>query len=231
MEEPNILHKMLRKGDKNMIKYDTFDFSKLDTSQHSYLKTLSIFSKYKSTLLKYFGMNKTSMEGKIAFLESHSMKLGEEMFCELEQARLMVTHGYYIFPYLTGGIAFGALMVFAWFTPMTSKLYREAMYSLAMGGVVSAGYLYYQKALYYECVNKNYAKIRSVFDKNPLLELVKEEDTVIKTFGYHRFNFADDINNEWQEENQAEKGIFDGHADEDGQVNRRDLINRIYGDT
>lgn len=117
-----------------MVNYQDFDYSKLDEEQLKYIRHLSFFSKYKHRIIQYFGMSKTSIEGKIAFLESNSMKLGAVIFNKLEQARLEVNHGYYIFPYFSGIIAFGCFLVFAWFTPMHSKLYREIGYSCMIGG-------------------------------------------------------------------------------------------------
>ena len=125
MEEGNIIKRFLEDGEENMKYYTTLDYNSLDSKQLSALKTLSFFSKHKESIIKYFGTNKSSVEGRIAFLEKNSMKLGAVIFNRVEQARLEVNHGYYILPYLAGSIAFVSLMVFARFTSMKSKLYRE----------------------------------------------------------------------------------------------------------
>ena len=125
MEEENIVRRLLEEGSKTKVKYADFDYSKLDETQLTHIKRLSFFSKHKSTILRYIGMSKSSVEGRIAFLEKNSMKLGAVIFNRIEEARLMVNHGYYILPYFAGAVTFLSLMVFAKFTPMHSKLYRE----------------------------------------------------------------------------------------------------------
>ena len=169
-----------------MINYENFDYSKLDNEQIKYIRHLSFFSKYKNMIIQYFGMNKTSIEGKIAFLEVNSMKMGAVLFNRLEQSRLEVNHGYYIFPYFSGGIAFGCFLLFAWFTPMHSKLYREIGYSCLFGGLCGASYIYYHKLKYYKTVDDWYGIMRKFFDKNPQFETLKEDRGIIKNFGFNR---------------------------------------------
>ena len=214
-----------------MKNYVDFNYEALDPEQIKYLNQLSIFSKYKKNIIQLFGMNKASMEGKIAFLESNSMKLGAIIFNRLEEARLNVQHGYYIFPYFAAGVAFGCFLVFARFTPMHSKLYKEVGYSCLIGAATGYSYIYYNRMKYYGVVNDSYAHLRKVFDKNPELEKLKEDEGIIKTFGFNRFSFMDEgeASDTWEEEVKAERSIFDGSPDEDGELSKAEISRAFTG--
>eukprot|EP00343_Euplotes_focardii_P003780 CAMPEP_0205808384 /NCGR_PEP_ID=MMETSP0205-20121125/12326_1 /ASSEMBLY_ACC=CAM_ASM_000278 /TAXON_ID=36767 /ORGANISM="Euplotes focardii, Strain TN1" /LENGTH=157 /DNA_ID=CAMNT_0053083985 /DNA_START=321 /DNA_END=794 /DNA_ORIENTATION=- len=157
------------------------------------------------------------------------MKLGATIFNRIEESRLMVNHGYYILPYLSGSIAFISLMVFAKFTPIKSKLYKELGISCGIGLGSSYGYIYQQKCNYWAEVSRSYDELRKLMDKHPELYRIEEDQGVIKNFGNNTFNTLEDVGDDWEESAKTERGVFEGTADEDGEMNRLDLIKRLTG--
>ena len=87
MEDQNLLHRMLAKGDQLKYKYKDFDYSQLDSSQHSILKQLSFFSRHRERIARKFNGTKITSDVKIIFLDQHSMKLGNSVFYNLEAKR------------------------------------------------------------------------------------------------------------------------------------------------
>jgi hypothetical protein len=69
MDEQNILHRMLAKGDKLRQRYADFDFSKLDQQQHKYLAKLTFFSRHRERILRKFNGTTITTDVKIAFLD------------------------------------------------------------------------------------------------------------------------------------------------------------------
>ena len=47
MDEKNLLHSMLAKGDEIKEKYTTFDYNTLDSTQLKYINKLAFFAKHK----------------------------------------------------------------------------------------------------------------------------------------------------------------------------------------
>jgi hypothetical protein len=87
MDDQNILHRMLAKGDAIREKYIDFDFGKLDSTQNTYLSRLGIFAKHRERILRKFNGTSITYDVKIAFLDQHSMKLGNNIFYDLESKR------------------------------------------------------------------------------------------------------------------------------------------------
>ena len=69
MDEQNILHRMLAKGDALRQRYATYDFSSLDSQQQRYLNRLSFFSRHRERILRKFNGTTITMDVKIAFLD------------------------------------------------------------------------------------------------------------------------------------------------------------------
>jgi len=218
-------------GNKNMKNYQNFDFSQLEESQIKYLAHLSFFSKHKEKIINYFGKSKSSVEGKIAFLEQNSMKLGAVLFNRVEEARLMVKHGYYIFPYLAGSIALGSLLIFAKFSPMSSKLYTEFGISWLFGSAVSYGYIYKQRKEYIRVVDNTYDMLTKRIEKFPELKKMSEEEGIVKNFGNSKYNELEEgeIGGEWEEMYDAHPTLMEGTAEEESQENRQRLVERLTG--
>ena len=75
---------------------------------------------------------------KILFIEQHSMKLGDRVFYTLESKRQRYLQTLEATPYFGGAFALCFLCVFAIKTPITSKLYKEAGYSIGLGMTFAA---------------------------------------------------------------------------------------------
>lgn len=101
MDEQNILHRMLAKGDTLRDAYKDFDFSKLDAIQHKYLNRLTFFAKHRERILKKFNGTKISYDEKVAFLDQHSMKLGNHIFYDLEAKRQDYLTSFDVMPFST----------------------------------------------------------------------------------------------------------------------------------
>ena len=69
MDEQNILHRMLSKGDSLRDRYEDFDYSTLDPTQQAYLSRLSFFAKHRERLLRKFNGTTISTDVKIMFLD------------------------------------------------------------------------------------------------------------------------------------------------------------------
>jgi hypothetical protein len=78
---------MLAKGDNLREKYAGFDFSKLDNTQLTHINRLTFFSKHRERILRKFNGTTINADVKIAFLDQHSMKLGNRIFYDLESKR------------------------------------------------------------------------------------------------------------------------------------------------
>ena len=78
---------MLAKGDLLRERYENFDWGKLETNQVKYLDRLSFFSKHRERILKKFNGTTITHDVKIAFLDQHSMKLGNHIFYDIESKR------------------------------------------------------------------------------------------------------------------------------------------------
>jgi len=69
MDEQNIIHRMLAKGDALKERYRGFDFGALDSTQHKYLKKLTFFSRWKDTIARRFNGTRISHDVKVMFLD------------------------------------------------------------------------------------------------------------------------------------------------------------------
>lgn len=78
---------MLAKGDALRERYQGFDFTKLEPEQSKYINRLTFFSRHRERILKKFNGTSITYDVKISFLDQHSMKLGNNVFYDLESKR------------------------------------------------------------------------------------------------------------------------------------------------
>jgi len=142
VDDQNILHRMLAKGDALRDRYKDFDFSALDPYQQTQLSRLSLFSKHRERILRKFNGTTITFDVKIAFLDQHSMKLGNNIFYDLESRRQNYITSYEVIPVTTLFLGLIFFTGFAIRTPLTSKLYKELGYSMMMGLGLSYTYVH-----------------------------------------------------------------------------------------
>ena len=134
---------MLAKGDALRARYEGFNFEALDASQRYYLRHLSLFSHHRERILRKFNGTNISSDVKVAFLDQHSMKLGNHVFYDLESKRQNYLSSFEIMPVGTAIFGFMFFIGFAIKTPLTSKLYKELGYSIFLGAGVTYSYVWY----------------------------------------------------------------------------------------
>lgn len=117
-DEQNILHRMLSKGDSLRDRYKDFDYSSLDSTQNTYLSRLSFFSKHRERVLRKFNAAPTTSDVKIAFLDQHSMKLGNAFFYDLESVRINYIDSFETMPVTTFVVGAAFFIRFAIRTPL-----------------------------------------------------------------------------------------------------------------
>jgi hypothetical protein len=125
---------------------------------------------------------------------------------------------------------FGALigMVFfigfACFTPLTSRLYKEAMYSFALGCSVAGVHPLYTRKLYMDSVADAYDMLKIKFNKYPHLE-VPDNENVVKNFGFSQWNDADV---EDEDDIMAKKiSIFDGDENSHRESVKQEILEKL----
>ena len=118
---------------------------------------------------------------------------------------------------------------FAYYTPMTSKLYKELAYSGMMGAVISYQYVLFYKRIYLASIEEHYDKLKSRFASNPILSTIKEDEQIIKNFGFNRHADTDDEDEDEDELGLDKIGIFDGDVRNERQEIKDKLIANFYG--
>lgn len=93
---------------------------------------------------------------------------------------------------------------------MSSKLYKELGLSVLMGAGLSYTYVYYYKRIYLNHVDEIYEKVKARFASNPILSTMREDELIIKNFGFGKFVDKDDEIEEEDEMGLEEMGIFEG---------------------
>ena len=60
---------------------------------------------------------------------------------------------------------------------------------------------------------------------------MQEENGIIKNFGNNKFNAMEDgdVTNEWEEIADSERGIFEGTAEQEAQLNRQEIVDKFIG--
>ena len=69
VDDQNILHRMLAKGDALRDRYKDFDYSAMQPYQQKQLSRLAFFSKHRERILKKFNGTNITIDVKIAFLD------------------------------------------------------------------------------------------------------------------------------------------------------------------
>ncbi len=120
---------------------------------------------------------------------------------------------------------------FAIKTPLTSKLYKEACYSLIMGAGCSYIYVHQQMKKYHNFVDEIYDKLKFKFATNPILSTMREDEQVIKNFGYSKYADEDDMEDDEDPNNigMREMGIFEGNPLKERDEYRQRVLDHFYG--
>ncbi len=102
---------------------------------------------------------------------------------------------------------------------------------MLMGAGLSYVYVHQQKQVYHRLVDEIYEKMKNKFATNPVLSTMKEDEQIIKNFGYSKWADNDDNEDEEDPDNAGyrELGIFEGTADDEKNEYRTRLINHFYG--
>ena len=185
--QKNVLKEMLAKGDTLRPKYADFDFEKLDDKQIQFLKSMTIFPRYRKRIEAWFEPEKVSNEMKVIFLEQHSMKLGNNRFYELEERRQHIRRSVEDYPSFACLFGFFWFIYFAYRRPVTSTLYKEVFYSGVLGAMCAAPRVYYWRWNYMKEVSKQFAWLQERFEQDPSLNVPDDED-VLKNFGAGDYN-------------------------------------------
>lgn len=118
---------------------------------------------------------------------------------------------------------------FACYTPMTSKLYKELGYSLLIGGAISYQYVLYHKRIYIASVEEHYDNLKDRFASNPMLSTIREDQQIIKNFGFNKFADNDEEDEEEEMMGLDQLSIFDGDAKSEREEVKDRLISAFYG--
>lgn len=229
MDDQNVVHRMLAKGDALRSKYEGFNFEGLDATQQYYLKRLSFFSHHRERILKKFSGTSISSDVKVAFLDQHSMKLGNHVFYDLESKRQNYLSSFEVMPVGTGIFGFLIFCGFAVKTPLTSKLYKELGYSIFLGAALTYSYVWYQKRIYLNQVDEVYDKLKNRFNDNPQLAAIKDDESIIKNFGLSKFADFDDSDDEEDPDIIPEPGVFEGDPSKESEEYKDRLIDHFFG--
>lgn len=181
------MRNMLRKGDKLRPEYASFDYNSLDSSQQMWIKLLGVYPKYRTRVELYFEDCKISSDMKLLFVEQHSMKLGDRIFYDLEGRRQKWIDGLEMAPYIGGIFGLVYFIGFAIKAPLSSKLYKESLYSLMMGMATAGTIPLYYRYHYTKTVNSIYNQLVERFEMYPHLEVPDSGDS-IKNFGMNKWN-------------------------------------------
>ena len=63
---------------------------------------------------------------------------------------------------------------------------------MIMGGGVSYLYVHYYKRIYLDLIDETYDKLKVRFASNPILSTMREDEQIIKNFGYTKFADSED---------------------------------------
>lgn len=108
--------------------------------------------------------------------------MGAILFSKIEEARQNLIYSQYSFPYITIGLGILFFIPVAYFTPTSSKLYKEMALILFGSSGIAYGNVYYWRSLYYKEVNEAYFEMEKRMKQRPDLYQFSEND-VAKNFG------------------------------------------------
>jgi hypothetical protein len=80
-------------------------------------------------------------------------------------------------------------------------------------------------------VEEIYDRLKGKFATNPILSTMKEDEQIIKNFGYSKWADHDDNEDEEDPDNAGfrEMGIFEGNPNDEKNEYRTRMINHFYG--
>ena len=149
------------------------------------------------------------------------MKLGNAVFYTMESSRQRYLGALEDWPYFGGFLSVVFFIGFAVKTPMHSKLLKETGLSVMLGLASAAVYPYYYKRIYQTNVNTVYEDLRKAIVLNPALATPDDDTAINKNFGPSKWNTQEsDMDDDDSIDADNKMGVFDGHADDAGKVNR-----------
>ena len=69
VDAPNMVERLLQKGDRLKGRYDDFDYGQLDSSQTWWLDKLSLYTKYRKRIVDRYNGTTISSDLKIMYLD------------------------------------------------------------------------------------------------------------------------------------------------------------------
>jgi len=111
------------------------------------------------------------------------MKLPNKTFYELESVRQQYVGSFESIPYQGGFFALIFFVGFAIKSPISSKLYKETVLSLLMGGLCGSAFTICKRDQYHKKVSSVYWDMKHQIDENPKLGKIDDEREVVKNFG------------------------------------------------
>lgn len=102
------------------------------------------------------------------------------------------------------------------------------MKSILFGAGISYSYVHYYKSKYIECIDETYDRLKDKFVNNPMLSTMKEDDQIIKNFGFAKSN-DDDYDEDDEEMDAREIGIFEGTPEMERNEYKQRVMDFIYG--
>jgi len=112
---------------------------------------------------------------------------------------------------------------------MSSKLYKEIGYSLGLGAAIGYSYVHWLKMKYLVAVDETYDKLKHKFATNPILSTMKEDQQILKNFGFNKFSDNDEEDEDDEEENYREPGIFEGNPELEKSEYKARFVDFLYG--
>jgi hypothetical protein len=168
---------------------------------------MTIFTRYRHRVEKKFEPSAVTSDLKVMFLDQHSMKLGNGIFYTIEAKRQHMKHSMEDLPYMGVGFAFLYFFAFAYVTPISRKLYKEAGFSVVLGMITAYPRFWYYRKEYLKEVDVQYWALKKKFAEHPELE-VPDSDDANKNFGMSLYaNVVDDDDGMIQYKNE---NIFAG---------------------
>lgn len=76
-----------------------------------------------------------------------------------------------------------------------------------------------------------YEKLKNKFATNPILSTMKEDEQIIKNFGFSKYSDVDDMDDEEDPDNEGvrELGLFEGNPNDEKNEYRTRILNHFYG--
>ena len=152
------------------------------------------------------------------------MKLNQAVFYDIEAKRQKYIMASEAMPYVGGVLTLAYFVGFAVRMPLSSKLYKESVYSLCLGMMTACSYPYYYRRHYIQQVEETYWFLRAAIAKHPHMA-EPDSDNVNKNFGMSRMNNSGEFDSE--EEIDYDKSLRVTGGDAEG--TRKEMKSRMKG--